>query len=94
VRKLAALAVLVACGHAAAPPPSPAHTGTFTPRTFAARVSGHGRPIIFIPGIACSGHVWDATVAHLGDGVETHVLTLAGFAGRPPIEGDLLPQVR
>ncbi len=54
---------------------------TFEPTAFAVSVHGHGRPIIFIP----------AWVSRLGlgrdgrhlDGFESHVLTLAGFAGLP-----------
>jgi pimeloyl-ACP methyl ester carboxylesterase len=37
--------------------------------------------------------VWRDTVAHL-DGYQTHVLTLAGFAGNPRIEGELARQTR
>jgi pimeloyl-ACP methyl ester carboxylesterase len=57
----------------------------FAPTTFAVEVSGRGRPIIFIPGFACPGSVWEGTVTHLAGKVEAHVLTLAGAAGRPPI---------
>ncbi|HZJ71843.1 MAG TPA: hypothetical protein VFF36_13000, partial [Planctomycetota bacterium] len=53
----------------------------FKPVAFSARVTGRGRPVIFIPGLGCPGAVWDDTVDQLGDQIETHVLTLAGFAG-------------
>lgn len=65
----------------------------FKPRSFAAKVTGEGRPVIFIPGLACPGEVWDDTVARL-DGVQAHVLTLSGFAGRPAIKGALAATVR
>jgi pimeloyl-ACP methyl ester carboxylesterase len=46
-------------------------------------VSGNGPDVILIPGLACSGAVWDATVAHLGGHYRVHVVQLAGFAGAP-----------
>lgn len=65
------------------------------PRSFYVKVTGSGRPVIFIPTFACSGKVWEGTVAHLGPHVQAHVLTLAGFAGRPPSgESPLLDHVR
>ncbi|EZP39564.1 alpha/beta fold hydrolase [Janthinobacterium lividum] len=62
---------------------------------FTAEVTGQGRPLILIPGLASSGEVWQGTVARLcGPQAkrQCHVLTLAGFAGVAPIEGDLLAQ--
>lgn len=56
----------------------------FEPTAFSVEITGHGRPVILIPGLACPGSVWRDTVAHLED-AETHVLTLSGFAGRPAI---------
>ena len=38
----------------------------FVPKAFGVEVTGEGRPIIFIPGLACPGDVWAETVAHLG----------------------------
>ncbi|MFL5242096.1 MAG: alpha/beta fold hydrolase [Gemmataceae bacterium] len=63
---------------------------------FAVKVTGKGRPIIFIPGLACSGAVWDSAVDHYKDQYECHVLTLAGFAGQPPlkIKGRYLETIR
>lgn len=66
----------------------------FKPVAFTARVTGHGRPVIFIPGLGCPGEVWDETVAHLGDDYEAHVLTLAGFAGNAAIGEPLSAAVR
>lgn len=65
------------------------------PTAFTVDVTGQGRPLILIPGLASSGDVWQGTVARLC-GPQTarqcHVLNLAGFAGVAPIEGDLLAQ--
>ena len=41
--------------------------------------------MILIPNWASSGKVWDATVAHYRDKYECHAVTIAGFAGAPPI---------
>ena len=64
------------------------------PHSFRVAVSGHGRPMILIPGLASSGDTWTATVARYRDRYECHVLTLAGFAGTPPIAEPLLATVR
>jgi pimeloyl-ACP methyl ester carboxylesterase len=94
---------LVACGGAKAKPeadrPEPRRDGVFVdkddfePTSFAVEVTGSGRPIIFIPGLGCPGEVWDATAEHL-EGFESHILTLAGFAGRKPIDKPLSATVR
>jgi pimeloyl-ACP methyl ester carboxylesterase len=93
--KLAALLFLAACSSATPKPetttaPKPA---AFTPTAFSVQVTGQGRPVIFIPGLASPGSVWDGTLAHLGGKVQAHVLTLAGFAGQPPIAAPFLQQV-
>jgi N-formylmaleamate deformylase len=64
------------------------------PPSFHVEVTGHGRPMILIPGFASSGKTWDTTVAHFKDQYECHVLTLAGFAGEPRIEAPFLETVR
>ena len=51
--------------------------------SFQVKVTGHGRPMILIPGLASPGAVWDATVTHFNKDYECHVLTLAGFGGTP-----------
>jgi pimeloyl-ACP methyl ester carboxylesterase len=90
---------LLACGGASehrAKPSAGASTTpapSFVPTSFDVTVTGHGRPVLFIPGLTCDGHVWDATVAHLGPNIQAHVLSLAGFAGRPAIGAPLLPTV-
>lgn len=40
--------------------------------------------IIFIPGFACSGDVWNETVIELENDYTCYVLTMAGFSGIPP----------
>lgn len=103
----ALLCALIACGSAKpVEHPTPvddsdsagddpfAAAADFKPVAFKVEVKGHGRPVIFIPGLACPGAVWDDTVAHLGDDFESHVLTLAGFAGVDPIDEPLSAAVR
>ena len=96
--KLAALLLLAACGSSSAPattpkaPEAPA-APAFTPTAFTVQVTGSGRPVIFIPGLASPGAVWDGALAHLGGHVQAHVLTLAGFAGVKPIDAPFLQQV-
>jgi len=62
--------------------------------SFAVKVVGQGPPVILIPGLSCSGAVWDGTVEHLKDHYQCHVLTLAGFAGQPRIPAPFLETVR
>jgi pimeloyl-ACP methyl ester carboxylesterase len=64
------------------------------PVPFKAVVTGFGPPMILIPGLACGGNVWDGTVAHFKGRYQCHVLTLAGFAGQPPMDGAFLGKVR
>ncbi len=95
-------ALLAGCGAAgegATGEPAPAQAKPAQPapaasRAFTVKVTGRGRPMILIPGLASSGEAWDATVAHLRDRHACHVLTLAGFAGVPPVSGPFLTHVR
>lgn len=66
------------------------------PTTFTVKVSGHGEPMILIPGLACPGDVWDTAVVAFSSDYECHVLSLAGFGGTPAQagEGPLLTLVR
>ncbi|MGH9417216.1 MAG: alpha/beta fold hydrolase [Terriglobales bacterium] len=57
---------------------------------FAVKISGHGQPMVLIPGLASSGATWDSTVTHYRANYTCYVLTLAGFAGQPPIPQPLL----
>lgn len=51
---------------------------------FEAKVSGSGeKTVIFIPGFACSGEVWNSTRAFFEKDFTCHTLTMAGFAGVP-----------
>lgn len=61
---------------------------------FQVEVIGRGQAMIFIPGLNSSGAVWKSVVEHFQDRYTCHVLTLAGFAGQPPIEPPFLPAVR
>lgn len=69
-----------------APVLSAAQTASTVP--FEVEVHGSGEPMLLIPGMTSSGDVWDATVAHFEERYEVHVLTLAGFAGVPPVDAD------
>jgi pimeloyl-ACP methyl ester carboxylesterase len=62
--------------------------------SFQVKITGHGQPMILIPGLASSGETWDSTVARYEDRYECHVLTLAGFAGVPRIPAPMLDKVR
>jgi pimeloyl-ACP methyl ester carboxylesterase len=46
-------------------------------------VRGQGPDVILIPGLTCSGAVWDATAAHLEGHYRLHVVQIDGFAGAP-----------
>lgn len=52
---------------------------------FNVSVIGTGPALILIPGVASSGDVWQSTVDALKQDYQLHILTLAGFAGVPPI---------
>lgn len=68
--------------------PEPAATEATAPvknPAFAVKVTGSGPPLLFIPGLMCSGDVWREVVAHYSPKYECHVFTLAGFAGQPPL---------
>ena len=63
-------------------------------RAFKVEVTGHGQPMILIPGLSSSGEVWASTIARYKANYECHVLTLAGFAGQPPVKAPFLEEVR
>lgn len=62
--------------------------------SFSVKVVGHGDPVILIPGLTCTGAVWDGTVAELKSKYQCHVLTLPGFGTQAPIDGPYLSHVR
>jgi len=69
-------------------------SGAEPPASFQVEIHGTGSPVLLIPGLSCSGDVWDTTVAALEDRYEVHVLSLAGFAGQAAIAAPFLPRVR
>lgn len=96
-RRLLLSAVLLSCATFL---PSSRQLGAQTPVSLAAPTGesfeghfvvqrhGQGRPMILIPGLTSGGAVWDGVVARYAGTHELHVLTLAGFAGAPPIDAD------
>lgn len=50
---------------------------------FDVTVTGQGPDVILIPGLGCSGAVWDDTVNALKATHRVHVVTLSGIAGTP-----------
>jgi N-formylmaleamate deformylase len=69
-------------------------TGEAKATRFRVEVTGHGRPMILVPGLNSSGKVWDSTVAKYKGKYQCHVLTLAGFAGQPAAPGPFLESQR
>lgn len=70
-------------------PDAPARTYCFS-----VRVTGRGKPVILIPGLTCTGQVWNGTVARLSHRYRCYVLTLPGFGKQAPIKGPYLSHVR
>ncbi len=56
-------------------------------------VTGQGDPVLLIPGFTVPGDSWEAVVKQLEKSHECHVVTLAGFGGKEPIEFPWLPKV-
>ncbi|MBR7801425.1 alpha/beta fold hydrolase [Undibacterium fentianense] len=59
-----------------------------------ANPNAKGAPIILVPGLSSGSYVWDETVKQLREGHELYVLTLAGFNGKPAINGAKLPKAK
>ena len=62
--------------------------GPAQPALFQVQVTGHGHPMILIPGLSSSGDTWTGTVEHFEGRYRCYALTLAGFAGVPPVHSD------
>lgn len=60
------------------------------PKVIDVKITGHGQPVILIPGLATPGAIWDDTVKHLQDKYQCHVVTIAGFGGMPAVKTDNL----
>lgn len=57
------------------------------------KVTGNGNPVMLIPGFTVPGEGWNNVVNQLEKNYECHVVTLAGFGGKKPIDFPWLPQV-
>ncbi|MFL5341046.1 MAG: alpha/beta fold hydrolase [Gemmataceae bacterium] len=88
IRRTTGIILLAASSLAAGDEPHKA------PDVVRVEVAGAGRPMLLLPGVGCSGAVWNDTVAHFKDRYECHSFTFAGFGGLPPIEGRYLPKYR
>jgi pimeloyl-ACP methyl ester carboxylesterase len=62
------------------------------PTRFSVEVSGEGREVIFIPGLATSREVWRDAVRALGPGYRVHLVQVKGFGepAGPNAEGPIL----
>lgn len=65
-----------------------------TPDSFTVEVIGEGKPVLMIPGLMSDARVWRPTAVALASQYQLHLISIAGFAGRPAIGGDLLPTVK
>ena len=66
----------------------------FAATSFKVEVQGKGNPVIMIPGLMSDSRVWQQTAAKLSKTHQLHLISIAGFAGQPAIEGALLPVVK
>jgi pimeloyl-ACP methyl ester carboxylesterase len=62
------------------------------PTRFSVEVSGEGRDVIFLPGLATSREVWREAVRELGPGYRVHLVQVKGFGepAGPNAEGPVL----
>lgn len=72
--------------------PARAETRDFTPTRFSVTVSGEGKDVIFIPGLATSRAVWQDAAGRLGPGYRVHLVQVKGFGepSGPNAEGPVL----
>lgn len=67
---------------------------SYAAKSFTVEVQGTGSPVIMIPGLMSDSRVWQQTAAELSKNHQLHLISIAGFAGQPAIEGALLPVVK
>ena len=93
---LSAAAPAFAAGPSAAPTATTLADNPALHPTFTVRVVGKGQPMLLIPGLNCTGAVWDEAVAHFQQRYQCHIITLAGFGATAPVAvpDPLLPVVR
>jgi N-formylmaleamate deformylase len=53
---------------------------------FSVRIVGKGKPMILIPGIKSSADQFNEIITHYKGHFKCYVITLAGFAGQPPMQ--------
>ncbi len=66
--------------------------GNIKPTAFEATVHGKGDAMFLIPGLSCSGNVWNDMIANYKGNYQIHVITLAGYAGVKPIASKTILQ--
>ena len=76
------LYVLGWCAATAQPPDSPTPP---RPEIIDVKVTGAGLPVVFIPGLATPGSIWDDAVARFRTSHTCYVVSIAGFGGQPPV---------
>ena len=64
------------------------------PASFTVEVIGQGKPVLMIPGLMSNAEVWRPTAQALTGQYQLHLVSIAGFAGTPPLQGALLPRVK
>jgi N-formylmaleamate deformylase len=62
--------------------------------SFQVEVIGQGKPVLLIPGLMSDSRIWQDTAAALKQDYQLHLISVAGFAGTPAIEGELLPRLK
>lgn len=62
--------------------------------SFSVEVSGSGKAVLMIPGLMSDARIWRPTAEALSNQYQLHIISIAGFAGKPAIEGALLPKVK
>lgn len=59
---------------------------------FEVAIHGKGDTMFLIPGLSCSGNVWNDMVANYKENYQIHVITLAGYGGVKPIASETILQ--